>query len=92
MRIFPKTAYGNIAAAFAAFLCGCFFAKESLPVVSKIFLVYAGANVIYSVVRFFRWLNNVIDTIVDTIDNTRIEIVITEIKTDSDASSTAAKH
>ena len=88
MRLFPKTAYGNIAAAFAAFLSGCFFAKESLPVVSKIFLVYAGANVIYSVVRFFRWLNNVIDTI----DNTRIEIVITEIKTDSDASSTAAKH
>ncbi len=88
MRLFPKTAYGNIAAAFAAFLCGCFFAKESLPVVSKIFLVYAGANVIYSVVRFFRWLNNAIDTL----DNTKIEIIITEIKTDSDASSPTAKH
>ena len=88
MRIFPKTAYGNIAAAFAAFLGGGFFAKESLPVVSKIFLVYAGANVIFCIVRFFRWLNHVIDTL----DNTRIEIIITEIKTDSDASSTTAKH
>ena len=88
MRIFPKTAYGNIAAAFAAFLGGSFIAKESLPVVSKIFLVYAGANVIFCIVRFFRWLNHVIDTL----DNTRIEIIITEIKTDSDASSTTAKH
>lgn len=57
MRLFPKTAYGNIAAAFAAFLCSLFCAKESIAVCESVFDLYAAANVIMAIVRFFRWLS-----------------------------------
>ena len=58
MRLFPKTAYGNIAAAFAAFLGALFCAKESIAVCESVFDLYAVANILMVFVRFFRWLSS----------------------------------
>ena len=57
MKVFPKSAYGNMAAAFAASLCALFFDANDAPAFGSLFGLYAFANIVMCIVRFFRWLN-----------------------------------
>lgn len=57
MKVFPKSAYGNVAAAFAAALFALFLDVNDAPRAGSLFWLYALANVVMCIVRFFRWLN-----------------------------------
>ncbi len=78
MRLFPKTAYGNVAAAFAAVLCALFCAKESISACAAFFGLYAGANILMCVVRFFRWLSTPEPTI--TVSGVVVDVSFAEFR------------